>query len=326
MLFISLYKNINMEVEIMKVVSIMNYKGGVGKTTLSANIAAQLAFKGKNVLVIDLDPQTNLTLSYIDVSEWQRLDEQGRTIKHWYDDFLDNDNDSSLRNLIITPTTLNNQLNDYGSYGKVDMICSHLELINVDMELATRLGGNSDRTIRSNFLRVLSRLKQRIDDLKEDYDVILIDCPPNFNIVTQNAIVASDYYLVPAKPDYLSTLGIDQLLRHINDLTEKYNKYVNEAARTEWTNISPDILGVIFTMVAFYGQQPISTQREYIAQVRRTGINTFNSLMRENKTLFAGAPEYGVPVVLKSDVSGTYLTVRTELEEVVDELIASSGI
>lgn len=310
----------------MKVISIMNYKGGVGKTTLSANIAAELAFNGKNVLVIDLDPQTNLTLSYIDLSEWQNLDSQGRTIKHWYDDFLDNDNDSSLRNLIITPEAINAELFSYNAPGKVDMICSHLELINVDMELATRLGGNSDRTIRSNFLRVFSRLKQRIDDLKDDYDVILIDCPPNFNIVTQNAIIASDYYLVPAKPDYLSTLGIHQLLRHIDDLTAKYNKYVGEAVRAEWTNISPDILGVIFTMVSFYGGEPISAQREYIAQVRRTGINTFENYMRENKTLFAGAPEYGVPVALRSDLSGTYLTVRTELEDIVEELIASSGI
>ncbi|MGE8080049.1 ParA family protein [Peribacillus loiseleuriae] len=309
----------------MKVISVINYKGGVGKTTLSANIAAELAYQGKDVLVIDLDPQTNLTLSFIDVNEWQRLDSQGRTIKHWYDDFLDNDNDSSLRSLIITPQRINNQLNSYNAGGKVDLICSHLELINVDMELATRLGGNSDRTIRSNFLRVLSRLKQRIDDIKNDYDVILIDCPPNFNIVTQNAIIASDYYLVPAKPDYLSTLGIDQLLRHINELTNRYNRFVDEAARSEWVNITPTVLGVIFTMVTFYDQQPISAQREYIAQVRRTGTNTFTNYVRDNKTLFADAPEYGVPVVLKGDLGGTHLTVRTELEDVIAELIALAG-
>lgn len=105
----------------MKVISVINYKGGVGKTTLSANIAAELAFQGKNVLVIDLDPQTNLTLSFIDVGEWQRLDSQGRTIKHWYDDFLDNDNDSSLRNLVFSPQRINSQLNAYNAGGKVDL-------------------------------------------------------------------------------------------------------------------------------------------------------------------------------------------------------------
>lgn len=173
---------------------------------------------------------------------------------------------------------------------------------------------------------MLSRLKQRINDIKEDYDVILIDCPPNFNIVTQNAIIASDFYLVPAKPDYLSTLGIDQLLRHINELTNRYNRYVDESGRSEWTNINPNVLGVIFTMVSFYDQQPISAQREYIAQVRRNGTNTFTNYVRDNKTLFADAPEYGVPVVLKSDLGGTHLTVRTELEDVVDELITLATI
>jgi chromosome partitioning protein len=311
----------------MKTISIINYKGGVGKTTLSANIAAELAFHDKKVLVIDLDPQTNLTLSFISVEEWQQIDDQGKTIKHWYDNFLDNDNDTSLKDLVITPQKINRQLASYNSNGKVEIISSHLELINVDLELATRLGGNTDRTIRSNFLRVLSRLKQRIEEIKQDYDVILIDCPPNFNIVTQNAIIASEYYLVPAKPDYLSTLGIDQLIRHIDELTNKYNRYVQESqGNGGWSLITPEILGVVFTMVSFYNNAPISAQREYIAQVNRNGISSFDTFVRENKTLFADAPEYGVPVVLKNDLSDTHLRVRTELEDLIQELILTAKI
>lgn len=310
----------------MQVISIINYKGGVGKTTLAANISAELAFRGHSVLVIDLDPQANLTFSFIDVEQWQQLDAEGKTIKHWYDDFLDNNIDVSLEALITQPQRINQQLSNYKADGRVNLIASHLELINVDLELATRLGGTTDRIIRSNYLRLLSRLKTHITDIESTYDVVIIDCPPNFSIVTQNAIVASKLYLVPAKPDYLSTLGIDQLLRHVNELKIKYNRYVMEAQPSEYDQIDPQILGVIFTMVSVYGGNPIAAQRNYIAQVRRSGTIVFDSHMRENKTIFASAPEYGVPVVLKSNVAGTYLDVRTELEEIVNELCSKASI
>ncbi len=304
----------------MKTISVINYKGGVGKTTISANISAELAFRGKRVLAIDLDPQANLTFSFVTVEQWQKLDSTGKTIKHWFDDFLDKDVDADLSTLIVRPEAINETLKSYNAKGCVELISSHLELINVDLELATRLGGATDRTIRSNYLRVLSRLSKKIEALKDKYDIIIIDCPPNFNIVTQNAIVASDLYLVPAKPDYLSTLGIDQLIRHINDLKQKYNDYVSSATTDHWEEIDPVMLGVIFTMVAFRGGQPILALRNYIGQVKRSGTTVFDSYMRENKTIFSSAPENGIPVVLLDRLSGTYLEVREELENIVSEL------
>lgn len=310
----------------MKTISIINFKGGVGKTTVTANIASELAFRGKKVLVIDLDPQTNLTFSFLDVLDWEKYDENKKTIKHWYDDYLDNDKDTNLSSLIITPSKISTQLKSFGSKGKLDIISSHLELINVDLELATRLGGNTDRTIRSNFLRLLTRLRNGIKELDGKYDVIIIDCPPNFNIVTQNAIIASDLYLVPAKADYLSTLGIDQLYGQIEALTEKYNNHISEAKSEEWTEINPQMIGVIFTMVSIRNDEPISTQKSYISKVQRSGLPVFENYIRENKTIFATAPENGVPVVLKTDAHGTHLTVREELENIVTELINETGI
>jgi chromosome partitioning protein len=310
----------------MKTISIINFKGGVGKTTVTANIASELAFRGKKVLVIDLDPQTNLTFSFLDVLDWEKYDKDKKTIKHWYDDYLDNDKDTSLSSLIITPIKISNQLKDFGSKGKLDIISSHLELINVDLELATRLGGNTERTIRSSFLRLLTRLKNGIKELNGKYDIIIIDCPPNFNIVTQNAIIASDLYLVPAKADYLSTLGIDQLYGQIEALTEKYNTYISEAKSEEWTEINPHMIGVIFTMVSIRNREPISTQKSYISKVQRSGLPVFDNYIRENKTIFATAPENGVPVVLKTDAYGTHLTIRDELENIVTELINKTGI
>ncbi|MDV8110393.1 AAA family ATPase [Bacillus sp. BAU-SS-2023] len=309
----------------MDIISFINYKGGVGKTTLTANVASELAFRDKRVLVVDLDPQTNLTLSFIDIEKWRELDTNGKTIKHWYDEFLDADLDESLKDLIIIPDKVNNKISNMGANGCVHLISSHLELINLDMELATRYGGNSERTIRSSFLRLFSRLKKGLEEVKDDYDLVLIDCPPNFNIVTQNAIIASDMYVVPAKADFLSTLGIDQLVRHIDALKEKYNTYVEQDDSNRWSIIDPKLSGVVFTMITVYNQDPIQAQNAYMHQVRRAGYTVFENFIRNNNTMFANSPEYGVPVVLK-DVDGLYLDIRTEIENVIDELVQKTGI
>lgn len=303
----------------MKVVSVINYKGGVGKTTIVANIAAELAFRGKNVLAIDLDPQANLTFSFVSVDEWVKKYRKDKTIKNWYDAYIDEDSELGLSNLIIQPTKINRHFSE----GKMDLICSHLALINVDLELATRLGGASPRQTRNNFLRVYSRLKQGLHSLpKDSYDIIIIDCPPNFNIVTRNALIISDYYLIPAKADYLSTLGIDQLERHVAELVSDYNKYVKEVDSKKWNDIKPKLMGVLFTMVSYYADRPISAHRHFIAQVERLGVPILESKIRENKTIFADAPEYGVPVVIRSVSGWTYKRIQRELEDLTKEFIS----
>ena len=132
--------------------------------------------------------------------------------------------------------------------------------------------------------------------------------PPNFNIVTRNAIVASDVYLVPAKPDYLSTLGITELEKHISTLIEDYNSYV-KSDDSKWNKISPRLLGIVFTMVTFYGGIPVRALREFIAQVGRENIPIFKNYIRENKTAFADALDFGVPVVIKT-LSGVNKSYR----------------
>jgi ATPase len=295
----------------VKVVSIINYKGGVGKTTITANLASEMACRGKRVLVIDLDPQTNLTFSYMKVEEWSNTYEKEKTIKYWFDSIIDGTKPvPSFKDLIVRKNG-------------VDLICSHLGLIDVDIELAAGLSAGTERQHRNNFIKTYSYIKNELNTLKGQYDIVLFDCPPNFSIVTKNALIASDYYIVPAKMDYLSTLGINQLKNHVTSLVNQYNDYVTDESKMA----KPIFLGVIATMIAVRNDEPISAQKVYIQQLKRNGITIFDSKIRENKTIYADAPEYGIPVVCQIVSSGsTYGQVVSELKDLTTEFTRKVGI
>ena len=241
----------------MKTVSVINYKGGVGKTTVVANIAAELGWRGSKILLVDLDPQASLTFSFIEVDVWAANYAANRTIKNWYDAYIDQDQNLELSSLIIRPSKVNDVID-----GSLDVICSHLALINIDLELAVRLGGASPRQTRINFLRLYSRLLDGLESsaIKDFYDYVIIDCPPNFNVVTKTAIVASDRILIPAIPDFLSTLGIEELRRHIGELVNDFNNFAEQRGEPTYSKIAPSIMGVIPTMVQVYGGRRNSSE------------------------------------------------------------------
>lgn len=309
----------------MHVVSIINYKGGVGKTSLTANLGAELAFRGKRVLLIDLDAQASLTFSFIKPDEWSAQYEASGTIKAWFDAH-DGGAPIGLDSLIATPPRVRQKLQGNGA---LDIIYSHLGLINVDLELATKLGGASLAQGKRNFISVHRRLADGLAEIeaKNLYDIVLIDCPPNFNIVTKTAIIASSNILVPTRPDELSTLGIDYLMRSIRGLISDYNEYVAVEKSPTDSFIEPAIVGVVFTMIQEYGDQPISAQRSYIARVRRdAGLPVFTSYIKRNDTLFADAPQYGVPVVLTTHNNYSHQSVVDGLEAVTTEFEEMIGI
>jgi chromosome partitioning protein len=302
----------------MKVVSVINYKGGVGKTSLTANLAAELAWRGKNVLLVDLDAQASLTFSFIKPDDWTAHFEKSGTIKAWFDS-LDSGAPTPLSSLIQTPPRLASRL---ANKGKLDVIYSHLGLINVDLELATKLGGANLSQAKKNFLSVHRKLADGLNDIRASgaYDLVLIDCPPNFNIVTKTAIVASDEILVPTRPDELSTLGIDYLSRSIKALVTEYNEYATLDQGEAVAEISPAITGIVFTMIQEYGGGPISAQSAYIARVKSRKIApVFKNYIKRNDTLFADAPQYGVPVVLTGHNNLSHQSVVDGLEEVTTE-------
>ena len=307
----------------MKIVSVINYKGGVGKTTVVANLAAEMAWHGERVLLIDLDPQASLTFSFLDVGVWRHNYADNRTIRNWYDAYIDQDLNLALPSLIVRPRPINRTVSESETPGNVDLLCSHLSLINIDLELATRLAGAGPRQSRNNFLRLHARLRDGLETpaIQENYDYVMIDCPPNFNIVTKTAIVASDRVLIPTIPDYLSTLGISQLERHIAELVNDFNEYAGQAGALDYAPTAPSIMGVIPTMVQVYAGRPINAHSTFIERIRRTGLPVFNRFIRRVNTIYGTAPQYGVPVTLGS-VSGRGRTVaEREMEDLTLEFI-----
>ncbi|MBV8524989.1 MAG: ParA family protein [Acetobacteraceae bacterium] len=317
----------------MKIVSVINYKGGVGKTALTANLAAELAWHGKRVLMLDLDPQTSLTFSFILPDIWERdfsgemsvdgIARPDRTIKAWLESF-DGPNPVELSSLIHTPKRAQGALQ---GRGRLDLISSHLGLINVDLELAATQSSGSLAQGKKNFVRLHTKLARGVSSIDQSaYDLVLIDCPPNFNVTTKMAIIACDYLLVPARPDFLSTLGIDYLIRNVNQLISDFNDYAGLTQGDRVNPIDPKVLGVVFTMVQ-ENLGPISAQRQYMNSVRqKKGVTVFSPYIKRNDTLFAGAPEAGVPVVLNAYSTGTYKRVVEGLEEVAAAIGSALGI
>ena len=302
----------------MRIISVINYKGGVGKTTLTANLAGELAWRGKRILLLDMDAQCSLTFSFITPDKWRSeldgsIDGDDRTIKSWFDGISDQDVAiPDLCDLVVSDLAVNNRLRNRD--GRIHLIPSHLGLINVDLDLAFMLSAAPPGRLVRQRARVYGQLRQHLRTHAEyaGYDYVLIDCPPNFNIVTKNAIIASDAILIPAKPDYLSTMGIDYLVRNYGQLLEEFNQ------DTQSPSVHPEILGVVFTMVQFRSGQPINAQREYM---KPRDIRFFSSMIRDNKTIFSDAPETCIPVVLTGYSQRTYTNIVNELETLASEFL-----
>lgn len=168
----------------MKIISVLNHKGGVGKTTSTSNIAGALKMLGKKVLVIDVDPQANLTMS---------LGLREKYDKNIY---------GALSKKYDLPILTN--------VDGIDVVPSTLDLVGAEIELLQAHGREF-------------RLRRLLEPIKNKYDFILIDCPPNLGVLTSNALTASDGIIVPVEAAYFAMEGLAKLLEVIDLVKDSTN-------------------------------------------------------------------------------------------------------
>lgn len=199
------------------IISTINLKGGVGKTHTTVALAeVYSALLNKKVLVIDLDPQTNATTMLIGEKRWSELNKNHHTLAQLFKDALDPDNPTfDLKN------TLQKRVSDVQLANSVDLLPSSLDLIDVQDRLITV---PSDRFYTVTPIEILSKV---VKPIIVNYDIVLIDCPPNLGIITLNGLRISNGYIIPTIPDVLSTYGIPQIVKRVKEFSGKIAEPIN---------------------------------------------------------------------------------------------------
>ena len=197
------------------VLSFINLKGGVGKTTTAIAVAEMLAKEEKKrVLVIDLDPQTNATVTLISEQKWAEMDKNGRTIAQLYEGLLNPQ--TSLKFDIEKAIVRGVSTIDDGIPG-LDLLPSSIRLIDIQDQIPMI-------ALKPNYtINPIEILQSAIKPIINRYDYIIIDCPPSLGTVTKNGLRISTGYVIPTIPDILSTWGIYQIVDNINSFSRDIN-------------------------------------------------------------------------------------------------------
>ncbi len=197
-----------------KVVSFINLKGGVGKTTLALAIGEFLAFWGvrQKVLLIDIDGQSNLSYALLPQGTLKAIWQQEKSIYHMFKAALDG------KTWDIEQVIIKDCSNIRGNTNLHAIVCSP-DLGQLDEDILVRL--EKGAKIQGDFRLVLG---EQLRKIKDRYDYVIIDCPPSLSTITSNAILCSDYWIAPIVPETLSLLGIELIQTRIGDLTNRYGK------------------------------------------------------------------------------------------------------
>lgn len=219
------------------VIATANMKGGVGKTTLTVNLATCLAKNhGKKVLVLDLDSQISATLSLMSPLEFAKRRKQRKTFRYLIDEVINPEPNPELQIHDIIESQL-------CKLPGLDLLPGDIDLYDefVVSEMlhnqAIALGEEDFENIWNRFERVL--IRDILKPVRDKYDFILLDCAPGYNLMTRSALATSDFYVLPAKPEPLSVVGIQLLERRIAKLKDSHE---HEA------KINTKMLGIVFSM------------------------------------------------------------------------------
>lgn len=278
------------------VVSLINMKGGVGKTTLAAQLAHAADKKGLRTLAVDLDPQANLSQSLLAPEQYAKhLRNKKPTVVQIFDQYFPaTDEYTSPRPLDVKEIMIKKA--GYWTGSKLDLIPSRLEL---------------SRTLR-NPTGKERRLAKALSRVSDEYDLIIIDCAPTDSILTDAAYFASRYVLIPVKPEFLATIGLPLLARSIQEF------------EFENADHELDICGIVFVHSSKYSEGPEGRQsiKEVRAEAAKQGWHIFQTSVRYSAS-YAKAAREGTPL---GDTSNVHYYVTAEFNKFVDEFFAKINL
>lgn len=271
------------------VISVINLKGGVGKTTTTVAVAHMLSgVFGRRVLVIDLDPQTNATVMLIGERAWEAQNRAGLTIAHLFRDALGGGGGFDLGAAIL------HGVGGVGEARTVSLLPSSIDLIEIQEQLAMMPRGPFFATSPVEILRYVLR------PVLDEYDYVLVDCPPSLGIVTFNGLRISGGYIMPTIPDVLSTYGIPQIMRRVDAFGAAFE-----------TPIAP--LGIV---VNKYRTQSTVQHAELHALMMRSPAPIFRTIIPESNDV-SGAGRFAPVSTLRQKWGKTYDPYRTLTAEIV---------
>ncbi len=249
-----------------RIIVVANQKGGVGKTTTAINLSACLAEAGKKVLAIDMDPQGNMT-SGLGVDK----DEIENTV---YELLL---GETKVRDCLQKSVAEN-----------LEIITSNINLAAVEIEL---IGEQEKEFI----------LQKALEEIRSEYDFVIIDCPPSLNILTINSMCAADTVIVPIQCEYYALEGLSQLIHTINLVKDRLNPDL-------------EIEGIVFTM--YDARTNLSLQ--VVENVKNNLEQTIYKTIIPRNVRLAEAPSYGMPINLYDAKSAGAESYRLLAEEVMN--------
>lgn len=261
------YKDIkkSSQVKPVQVIAIINQKGGVGKSTTAINLSAALAEEGKKCLVVDFDPQGNSTSGYgIDKDELEH---------DVYDALMD---DYPVENLIReTPEK------------RVFIVPATIQLAGAEIELVSKIARESI-------------LRNKLDEVKEDFDYVFIDCPPSLGLLTINALSAADSLLIPIQCEYYALEGVTKLLESVKLVRGSLNKDL-------------DIFGVLMTMY----DKRTTLSNQVVEEVRKYfGPKMFKTVIPRSVKV-SEAPSHGLPIAMYANMNKGAIAYRNLAREVI---------
>jgi chromosome partitioning protein len=275
------------------VIASINLKGGVGKTTTTVAIAEMLSAEfQKKVLVIDLDPQTNATVMLIGETKWKTLNGASHTLARLFQDALVDPADRKFD----LQKTMQHKVSNVSDVHHVDLLPSSLDLIDVQDRLASMPSG---KFYAANPIDIL---KKAIKPVIDEYDYILVDCPPNLGIITLNGLRISQGYIIPTIPDVLSTYGIPQIVKRVGDFSSEVGEIIEP-------------FGIVISKFRAQSTLHVNTVRQLRS---RRDVPVFNSVVNEGNSI-ANSAEF-VPVSTlrqKYGYTGQFETYKALTQEIM---------